>query len=197
MNDKQSQDAALFRELMGDVTPLKNSPRVTQARKADHTPGLQQRRRAAGQVLDKTSNHLAPEEFITPVKPRDVLDFKRDGVQHGVYKKLRLGKYQVDSRLDMHRLTVNQARNATAGFIRDCMAYQIRCCLITHGRGECREKPALLKSCVNHWLQQLEDVLAFHSAQPQHGGTGATYVLLRKSETKRQENKEKYSKGRS
>ena len=57
--------------------------------------------------------------------------------------------------------------------------------LITHGKGELRDKPALLKSCVNHWLKELDSVLAFHSAQPHHGGSGASYVMLRKSSNKR------------
>jgi hypothetical protein len=39
-------------------------------------------------------------------------------------------------------------------------------------------------------------VQAFHSAQVQHGGTGAVYVLLRKSEEKKRENRERFLKGR-
>jgi hypothetical protein len=41
----------------------------------------------------------------------------------------------------------------------------------------------------------MDEVLAFHSAQPQHGGTGATYVMLRKSAEKRVENLERHHKG--
>jgi hypothetical protein len=40
-------------------------------------------------------------------------------------------------------------------------------------------------------------VLAFHSAQPQHGGTGATYLLLRKSKEKSTENFERHQKGKN
>jgi len=39
-------------------------------------------------------------------------------------------------------------------------------------------------------------VQAFHSAQPLHGGTGAVYVLLRKSAEKKRENRLNYMKGR-
>ena len=45
--------------------------------------------------------------------------------------------------------------------------------------------------------EELEIVQAFHSAQPQHGGTGAAYVLIRKSEEQKRENREKFSKGRA
>ncbi|MCV6604775.1 MAG: Smr/MutS family endonuclease, partial [Porticoccaceae bacterium] len=63
---------------------------------------------------------------------------------------------------------------------------------VTHGKGEMRHKPALLKSCVNHWLRQLDVVLAFHTAQRHHGGSGATYVMLRKSDTQKDENRERH-----
>ncbi|MFM7275513.1 MAG: Smr/MutS family protein, partial [Gammaproteobacteria bacterium] len=57
-----------------------------------------------------------------------------------------------------------------------------------------RKPPALLKSCIAFWLPQLPEVLAFHSAPRHLGGTGATVVLLRKSERARQENFEAFSR---
>jgi DNA-nicking Smr family endonuclease len=43
-------------------------------------------------------------------------------------------------------------------------------------------------------LPELEQVMAFHSAPAHHGGTGAVYLLLRKSEQARQENREKHQR---
>ncbi|MEH6529040.1 MAG: DNA endonuclease SmrA, partial [Porticoccus sp.] len=186
-------DKKLFHEEMGDVEPLnKTADRVDLKKTAEKIPGLAVRRRDAQQVSQKNCDALSSEEYIVMVKPRDVLSFKRDGVQHGVFKNLRLGKYPLDFQLDLHRMTVVQARQQVFQFIRDCIKHNIRCALITHGRGENREKPALLKSCTNHWLQQLNDVLAFHSAQSQHGGTGSTYVLLRKTSEKSSEKRERH-----
>jgi len=48
----------------------------------------------------------------------------------------------------------------------------------------------VLKSCVNHWLKQFDQVLAFHTAQKYHGGLGATYVLIKKSSAARQNTSE-------
>ena len=70
---------------------------------------------------------------------------------------------------------------------------------VIHGRGENsseQEQASIVKGCVNHWLQQFEQVQAFHSAKPQHGGTGVVYVLLRKSEQQKQLNRERFNKGR-
>lgn len=191
-------DSEFFQQHMGDVAPLKKpADRAHLKKTTEQIPGMEVRRKAAQQALAEGSHALASEEFIPPVKPREVLSFKRDGVQNGVFKNLRLGKYAIDSRLDLHHLTVVQAQLQVSRFVHDCMKHDIRCAIITHGRGENREKPALLKSCTNHWLKQIDEVLAFHSAQPQHGGTGATYLLFRKSKEKSAENFERHQKGKN
>lgn len=191
-------DEGLFKSMMGDVKPIKVEKRVPIKKSDDESrETLRQRREAAQQETLEDNNELSGE-FIEPVDPLDDLAFQRPGVQHGVYKKLRLGKYSVEARLDLHRHTVEQARIALDQFIKDCIANDIRCALVTHGKGQDRRpQPALLKSCVAHWLPQLKDVMAFHSAQKHHGGVGATYVMLRKSEKKRMDNLEKHQKRRN
>ena len=114
------------------------------------------------------------------------------------YRKLRLGHYQIDARLDLHRFAVKQAREVFS-FISEASHLGLRTLLIVHGKGHSKangEKTAVLKGYVNQWLRELEAVQAFHSAQPQHGGTGAVYVLLRKSAEQKRENRLKYLKGR-
>jgi DNA-nicking Smr family endonuclease len=41
----------------------------------------------------------------------------------------------------------------------------------------------VIKSLLDGWLRRRKDVLAFCSARPHDGGTGAVYVLLRASQT--------------
>lgn len=192
-----SSDSDIFQDALGrlgDVKPLAQERRV--ALKKDRQESEASRRARREAAVQETARELNPlsGEFVEPVAPWDPLEFKRDGVQNGVYRNLRLGKYTVDARLDLHRHTVEMARRAVLEFVRDCVEADVRCALITHGKGEGRQQPALLKSCVNSWLPQLREVLAFHSAQKQHGGLGATYVLLRKSERKRQENLERHQR---
>jgi len=181
-----------FLSAMHDVAPIPAADRVPLAKPSDK---LNASRRRESAVLEKVSDsNFLSEYHIELLDPNAHIEFKRDGVQHGVYRNLRLGKYPIDARLDLHHMTVEQARSAVFQFVRDCMANDIRCALITHGKGEGREQPALLKSCVAHWLPDFPEVLAFHSAQKQHGASGATYVLLRKSERKKLENWEKHHK---
>ena len=187
-----AKDLSSFSDLVGDITPVKREPTHTQTSTRRVTPGTLQRRADAQKEVLLERNQLASEEQIELVDPHDQLSFKRDGVQHGVFKNLRLGKYPLQARLDLHHHSVEQARRALFEFVRDCLESDVRSAIITHGKGELRHKPALLKSCVNHWLRQLDAVLAFHTAQLYHGGSGATYVMLRKSAEKRDLNRERH-----
>lgn len=183
-----------FSELLGEeVTPLAGDTPLLLKRFAEITPGTAERRKAAERLLARDPNFLSTEN-IPLVDPHAELSFLRPGVQYGVFKRLRLGDYPVETRLDLHGLTVEQARVAVFQLVRDCLKHDVRVCLLSHGRGVGRKPPALLKSCVACWLPQLEDVLAFHSAPHRLGGTGATVVLLRKSERARQENFEAFSR---
>jgi DNA-nicking Smr family endonuclease len=184
-------DEDRFRALLGDdVTPIKIEKRVVIDKRHEDSKTLAHRRDRAESVVEHVDDPLAGEP-VEMVEPLAELSFRRTGVQHGVFRNLRLGKYPLDARLDLHKMTVERARQEVYQFIKDCMHNDVRTALITHGKGETREQPALLKSCVAFWLPQIEDVLAFHSAQRPHGGTGATYVLLRKSERKKQETRDK------
>lgn len=190
-------DDDLFAEEMAGVRPLKREPRA-RLQRSSVPVDTDARRDAALGLHQKAVNPLV-DEGVEPLDAWYVLGFKRPGIQHGVFKKLRMGRYDIEARLDLHRMTVKEAREEVAGFIRDSLALGLRTVLILHGKGERkpdRERTAVLKGYVNRWLQDLDAVQAFHSAQPAHGGTGAVYVLLRKSAEKKRENRERFMKGR-
>lgn len=194
---KVVSDDEFFQEEMLGVTPLKRDARERLLRKVNEGDGEARRLAAEGEP-EGPLNSLV-DEGVEPLDAWYVLAFKRHGIQHGVYKKLRQGRYEIDARLDLHRLSVKQARMDVHSFIQDAMQYGLRTVLILHGKGQRKteqEKTAVLKGYVQHWLQELEEVQAFHSAQPVHGGTGAVYVLLRKSLQKKRENRERFLKGR-
>ena len=191
LSDKQ------FVDMVGDdIQPLSGKGSSHIAKPVQITPGVLERRKAAQEEVVAESNILDPASIIEQVDPLAYLEFVRPGVQHGVYKNLRLGKYEIQSRLDLHRHTVEQARNALWLFVDDCHKHGVRCALVTHGKGEGREQPARLKSCVNHWLRQFDQVLAFHSAQKTHGGVGATYILVKKDSAARRETGDKINQAK-
>ena len=177
----ENDESDLFSEEMDGVAPLKKKDKVHLPARQIQTPGHLVRRLSAVTEKAVDDNHLATDQ-VEILSSNDVLEYKKEGVQNSVYKKLRMGKYSVEARLDLHRMTVEDARKEVFRFIQDCMKYDLRTVIILHGKGDRNpDKKAVLKSYLSKWLPDLDDVLAFHSAQNYHGGTGAVYVLLRKS----------------
>ena len=189
-----SDDDKLFAEEMAGVKPLQKPAQVALKKAAVDAPSFAARREAA-QAKPGVKNFLADND-VPLLDPYYMVDFRREGVQHGVYRKLKQARYEAEARLDLHKMSVARARQQVFEFIRDAMSMDLRSLIIVHGRGN-HSGVALLKSHVAHWLPQIDDVQAFCSAQPQHGGAGAVYVLLRKSERKKQENRDRLTRGRS
>ena len=190
------QDDDLFASEMSGVKPLNRDPRERLV-KADRTDSAV--RREAAIASSARSDNKLTDDGISPLDAWYVLEFKRPGIQNGVYRKLRLGHYDIEARLDLHRMTVAEARNEIWSFFKEARLLGLRTLLLTHGKGLGNKEKSgsgVLKGYVDHWLRDIEDVQAFHSAQPQHGGTGAVYVMLRKSEEKKRENRERFLKGR-
>lgn len=188
-------DDNLFLAEMGDVVPLKSKNETLYFGKSTLDDNVAQTRRHLAEVEHSFDpNHLSLEN-IELVEPDDILSYKKDGVQQGVFKNLRLGKYSVHSVLNLRGKSVKESRLALFQFIQDCQKADLRSLLIQHGKGlNSQPHKAIIKSYINKWLPQFEQVLAFHSAQPQHGGTGSVYLLLKKSDNARLHNKEKHQK---
>ena len=98
----------------------------------------------------------------------------------------------IDGRLDLHRHTVKEAREALFAFLDLARRRGWRTVLVLHGRGERSATPARIKSYVAHWLTQVPDLIAWHSADRRDGGTGAVYVMLRKTPEARERARERH-----
>lgn len=170
------EDRALFRGAVGKVRPLRHD------RVAQHPPRPKpmpvHTRRDEAQVL---RDMLSDEYLYAEVETGDELLYARPGLQHHVLRRLRRGQFSVHAELDLHGLTVLEARTALTTFLHHCQAERMGCVRIIHGKGlSSRHQLPVLKNKVNNWLRQRDEVLAFASARPVDGGTGALYVLIRR-----------------
>lgn len=186
------EDHEILAKELADVRPLPaDAKRVPAAARTGPSAAQLARREAAVADPKHDPNVLTTRE--PPLRaPHEVLSYRRPGIQHGVYRNLRLGHYAPQAQLDLHRKTVEESRRALWDFLHESRRLGLRTVMILHGRGELSPKPALLKSYVDHWLRELPEVLAFHSAQARDGGDGALYVLLKKSDRDKQENRERH-----
>lgn len=186
----------LFLEEMGNVKPLQQD---STTRSPVNKPTIDEEKAQARRENAERQTGFDPNPLVTEnvsfVDPDDIIFYKKSGVQEGVYKNLRLGKYELHSMLNIQGMSVKEARQQVFQFINDCHKNDLRSLLIQHGKGlKSQPNQAILKSYVNQWLRQLDSVKAFHSAQSFHGGSGSVYVLLKKSDEARMTNKEKHQK---
>ena len=177
MSDKEYMDDAdinLFRNTVGPVKRIKHDKVLPVRKKPRPVPyqTMAENRKVLTEMMD---GPLDPAELETG----DELLFKRVGIQHKVFKKLRSGNFSVEAQLDLHGMTVPIAKNALNVFLTECRNKNKKCVRIIHGKGMgSKEGKPVIKNKVNRWLRQRRDVQAFCSARPIDGGTGALYVLL-------------------
>jgi DNA-nicking Smr family endonuclease len=168
-------ERALFRESVGRVRRLEHG-RVVHDRQRPH-PTPQQAGRDNEQVIHDL---LSDEYFFPDVETGEEIWYARPGLQKRQLDKLRRGQFSVTGQLDLHGLTASEARQALLTFIHSCQHQGIRCTRIIHGKGRgSRFGKPILKNKVNNWLRQHDAILAFCSARPVDGGTGAIYVLIK------------------
>ncbi|MEX0606657.1 MAG: Smr/MutS family protein, partial [Halofilum sp. (in: g-proteobacteria)] len=85
----------------------------------------------------------------------------------------------IDAELDLHGMTRVEAATALEQFMRECRQRRLGCVRIVHGKGRrSSDQGPVLKPAVANWLRRRNEVLAFTSARPVDGGSGALYVLL-------------------
>ena len=167
--------SGVFGELVGPVVPVRTRGRVILRRPAP-PPRARFARADEQQVLQES---LAPAEPDLYLETGEELSFRRPHVRGQVLKDLRRGRYAIQDHLDLHGLTANEARVMLRAFMTEVLAEGHRCVRIVHGKG-LRSGPAgpVLKAKLNRWLPQWQEVLAYTTAPPRDGGTGALYVLL-------------------
>jgi DNA-nicking Smr family endonuclease len=105
------------------------------------------------------------------------------GFSRKLMKKLKRGELPVQDYIDLHGLTKQEAETEVTRFLLESFKNGLRCVLIVHGRGlNSPESFSVLKEGLPQWLNRgrvRKVVLAFATARPHDGGTGATYVFLR------------------
>ena len=173
MNDSNdSDDMNLFKDEMSDVTPLKTQNKLLLRKK----PSTIKRRAEENShaIIDQLSDDFIPE-------CGDFLEFMRPGVQKTLVKQLRNGKLAVEDSLDLHGYTRDLARQTLLQFVANAQLQDFKVVRIVHGKGyNSEDGRPVLKAMVNKWLQNINEVLAFASAQPKDGGSGAVYALIKR-----------------
>ena len=182
-----------FSALVGaDVKPLKQTGRKhSNAKSSVDADSLASRREAA--IAKPQSLAALGDEGFDLLGSEQNLTYSRPGLDKASLRRLNHGHLRPSITIDLHGYDIDRARDLVWRALREAQKHNDRCVLIVHGKagtgyrddkGDLQDTgTALIKSHVNHWLQQVDEVLAFCSAQPRDGGTGAVYVLLKKQKS--------------
>ena len=166
----------LFTRAVGQVQPIAAKPRVQVNIPAPVPRRLQQDIDDAAALKESMSDEF---DVSTLLDVDDQMSFRRPGIGTDVTRKLRKGEWSIQGQIDLHGLRSDEARNAVGQFIRDAKRMGWRCVRVVHGKGlGSPGKEPVLKSKVQRWLVQKNEVLAFVQAKPSDGGAGALVVLL-------------------
>lgn len=177
--DPSDDDRAAFRHAVRDVRPIRPDPGTVPLRRRPPHPEPLQARRDDLAVLAEMA--LCDPSASEELEYGEALHFERPGVRRATVKRLRRGEYAQQAALDLHGLTVAEAKERLVAFLHHCVAREYACVRIVHGKGHGSPgRLPILKPKVAHWLAQRQDVLAYTSARTADGGTGALYVLLRR-----------------
>lgn len=169
-------DGELFRELIGPVRALaRGSEAPVTPEKPPAEPRQFERDEAA--VRDELLGHAFDPATI---EVGEEIHHLKAGQPGRLLRQLRRGQFSVRAELDLHQMTADVAREAIRAFLDEAIRHREYCVRIVHGKGlrSTTARGPVLKALTEQILRRRSDVLAFSSALPAQGGTGAVLVLL-------------------
>jgi DNA-nicking Smr family endonuclease len=190
--DAPEDEALLFHRLFAGVEPLDRSRGRLPLQDAARSPRAERMAKNADDAarVDADAVH---EHLRTLVEGRTRFEVADDGARVegrrldlpvDALRRLRRGALPIDARLDLHGMSVQQARSQLELFLRTMRSRGERCVLVIHGKGEhSPQGTGALRGEISAWLSQSgasEHVAAFATARGADGGEGAVYVLLRR-----------------
>lgn len=173
-------DKLLFMQAMAGVQPIKDKNLADKTKTISKPDATTLAKRAAAQGSDAQESHVLSDmqALLNPVSGDAYLSFKNPTIQTKVFNELKQGKIRWYDAVDLHGSTIEEAREAVSQLIHNARKNNEQSVKIVHGKGI----DSVLKTCVNGWLRQIPEVLAFCSAPAEQGGNGAVLVLLKKKE---------------
>lgn len=167
-------DAALFREAIGEVRRLQAPPPVPERPRPAPRPRMRELDEALALLQSRQTGW-----FEATIEAAETLAYRRDEVPEKVLKALKRGQYSIGGELDLHQMRAPEAERWLREFLAQSRAGGHACVRIIHGKGlRAAAGGSVLKALVDRMLRQRADVLAYASAPEAMGGTGAVLVLL-------------------
>lgn len=177
----------LWRRVIAQVEPLKN--RAAPAAPPDAKP-LARDQTALGHSAYVDIDPLPPADSREKLGSKVYQRPAKSALDRRTALRLQRGQLAIEGRLDLHGMTQKQAYPALLRFITASRSFDRRLVLVVTGKGwnpeadRPEEAIGILRRSVPRWLDSppfTEHVAAVRDAHQKHGGSGALYVMLRRS----------------
>lgn len=173
-----------FSEAMSDVVPLAGKktrvPRTANAAMRPAHPAKNDDLEVMVHLSDLVSGIAEMDITFSD----EYIEGAVQGFDRKLMQRLKGGQFSVQDHLDLHGLTKQEAEIRIRDFLLTSYRAGLRCVLVVHGRGLNSENHIpVLKERLPTWLSRgpaRRLILAFCTARPYDGGTGAIYILLRR-----------------
>jgi len=177
------EEMSFFLNAMSGVTPMPVDKRKSSRIAGSHARPSRPPADESRQVMEQLQGLVRGSVELDITFSDEYIEGAVQGFSRKLMKKLKRGQLPVQHYIDLHGLTRQEAETEVANFILESFKSGLRCVLIVHGRGlNSPESLPVLKEGLPQWLNRgriRKMVLAFATARPYDGGTGATYVFLR------------------
>ncbi len=181
-----SNEDRLFIEAMNGVKPINRNNRIIiktpdeEALRPPHSP-----RNGDLEVMAHLSDLISGTAEMDITFSDEYMEGCVKGIDPRLMRQLKDGLFPIQDYVDLHRLTQEAAEVRIRDFLIGSHGRGLRCVLIVHGKGLNSENHTpVLKRRLPTWLSRgpvRKIILAFSTAKPYDGGTGAIYVLLKRS----------------
>lgn len=173
-------EKSLFQKAMADVKALKRGDRVEKRPKSSYPPNTKAEEDTTEieRLEDLIQTGAGFDVSLTPEYVEGVGRY----IHPSLTKRLYDGDFSIQEAVDLHGLSLAEAKEVFDCFLKESIARGKKAVLIVHGRGLSSPAEPVLKSNVVKWMRSgpwRKWITAYSSARLCDGGAGATYILLR------------------
>jgi DNA-nicking Smr family endonuclease len=180
------EERALWQAIAKTARPLKRRRKSEPAAKVtvvSEKPPTKPVTAKPAKAKPKPAPKAPPPPAPAPVRPHELFHGLSTGIDKRQAERFSRGRTPIEGRIDLHGRTQAEAHDDLHDFVARAHAAGKRMVLVITGKGMTASKVGVLRENVPRWLNEptlRRHVLAFDYAEPQHGGEGALYVLLKR-----------------
>ena len=193
-----SSDLKLWRQILDKVEPIRKSGRTKVINQEESvveenkiiSSVVSEQSTIKKEIRQKKVINEESSNITSNTNSEKKVEFT--GIHRRLEQKMLRGQIKIDSTLDLHGMTQEEAKDATVNFVKMAKKNNLNIVLIITGKGISKDNKddgyrnryarGVLNQNLPNWLklpQIRNDINGYRYANIRHGGEGAYYILLK------------------